>query len=57
LWLGAIVLGTGGAILGACLPYRHPVAVAGSALWWGLYFGCFGASIGALFGLSTGRRR
>jgi hypothetical protein len=33
------------------MPYRHPVAVTISVLWWGIYFGCFGASIGALLGL------
>jgi hypothetical protein len=32
------------------VPYAHPVAVASSAFWWGLYFGCFGASVGALLG-------
>jgi formyltetrahydrofolate deformylase len=50
-WLGGVTLGTLGAILGAAVPYQHPVAVAASALWWGIYFGCFGASVGALFGL------
>jgi hypothetical protein len=30
------------------MPYRHPVAVAVSVLWWGLYCGGFGVSIGAL---------
>jgi len=50
-WLGGFVLGTAGGILGGCLPYHHPVAVTISVLWWGIYFGCFGASIGALLGL------
>ena len=54
-WLGGLVLGTGGCILGACQPYRHAVAVTISVLWWGIYFGCFGASIGALVGLWTDR--
>jgi hypothetical protein len=54
-WLGGLVLGAGGCILGACQPYRHPVAVTISVLWWGIYFGCFGASIGALVGLWTDR--
>jgi hypothetical protein len=54
-WLGGFVLGTGGAIVGACMHYRHPVAVTLSSLWWGIYFGCFGASIGALFGLWKNR--
>jgi hypothetical protein len=52
-WLGGLVLGTVGCIIGACIPYRHPVGVALSALWWGIYLGCFGASIGALSGLWT----
>jgi hypothetical protein len=33
------------------MPYRHPVAVTISVLWWGIYLGCFGASLGALLGL------
>jgi hypothetical protein len=49
-WLGGFILGIGGAIAGACMPYRHPVAVTISILWWGIFFECFGASIGALFG-------
>jgi hypothetical protein len=52
-WLGGAVLGTGGCVLGACMPCHHPVAVALSALWWGVYFGCFGASVGALIVLLT----
>jgi hypothetical protein len=51
-WLGGL-LGTGGCILGACMPYHHPVAVVISVLWRGIYFGCFGASFGALFGVFT----
>jgi hypothetical protein len=50
-WLGGLCLGMGGGILGGFMPYRHPVAVAISMLWWGIYFGCFGASIGALWGM------
>jgi hypothetical protein len=33
------------------MPYRHPVAVAANVLWWGIFLGCLGASIGALLGL------
>jgi hypothetical protein len=33
------------------MPYHHPVGMLVSVLWWGLYFGCFGTSIGALVGL------
>ena len=50
-WLGGALLGVGGCILGIGMPYRHPVGVTISALWWGIYLGCFGASIGALLGL------
>jgi hypothetical protein len=50
-WLGGALLGVGGGILGACLPYRHPVAVTISVLWWGIYLGWLGASMGALLGL------
>jgi hypothetical protein len=46
-WLGGATLGTGGCILGACMPYHHPVGIAISVIWWGIYLGCFGASLGA----------
>ena len=49
--LGGGLLGTAGCILGVYMPYHHPVAVVISALWWGIYLGCLGASIGALWGL------
>ena len=32
------------------MPYRHPVGVTISILWWGIYLGCLGASIGAGIG-------
>jgi hypothetical protein len=54
-WLGGAGMGTGGCLLGALMPYRHPVAVAVSVLWWGIYLGCFGASVGALIALFTER--
>jgi hypothetical protein len=54
-WLGGLVLGTAGCVLGGWLPYHHPVARVISGLWWGIYLGCFGASIGALVGLVTKR--
>jgi hypothetical protein len=54
-WLGGGLLGTGGCLLGALMPYNHPVAKAISVLWWGLYFGCFGTSVGALVGVLTDR--
>jgi hypothetical protein len=52
-WLGGAVLGTAGCILGALVPYHHSVARVISALWWGIYCGCLGASIGALVSLVT----
>jgi hypothetical protein len=52
-WLGGLALGTAGCIFGASMSYRHPVAVPISVLWWGIYFGCFGASIGALIGMGA----
>src|SRR5262249_26618332 len=53
--LGGAGMGIGGCLLGVLMPYRHPVAVALSVLWWGTYFGCFGASIGALVGAFADR--
>jgi formyltetrahydrofolate deformylase len=47
LFLGALVFGTAGCIFGARMPYSHPVAVAISVVWWGIYLGCLGAAIGA----------
>jgi hypothetical protein len=37
------------------MAYSHPVAVTLSVLWWGHYFGWFGAGLGALLGLLTER--
>jgi hypothetical protein len=59
-WLGGILLGAAGCIGGACLAYHHPVARVISALWWGVYIGALGASLGALLGIfakRTQRRR
>ena len=50
-WLGGGFLGTVGCVLGACMPYHHSVARVFSVLWWGIYCGCLGASVGALPGL------
>jgi hypothetical protein len=47
-WVGGIVLGVSGCIVGGLMPYRHPVGVALSVLWWGIYLGCAGASIVSL---------
>jgi hypothetical protein len=54
-WLGGVALGTGGCILGACMHSRHPVGVTAGLVWWGIYLGCFGASIGALLGMWADR--
>jgi hypothetical protein len=50
-WLDGILFGTAGCILGASLSYHHPVARVVSEVWWSIYFGCFGASLGVLPGL------
>jgi hypothetical protein len=49
-WLGGLILGTVGRLIGGNVPYDHPVAVTTSALWWGLCGSCLGASVGALLG-------
>jgi hypothetical protein len=49
--LGGVVLGTAGCLLGARMPYYHPVAVALSVVWWGLFWGGFGTWLGALVGM------
>jgi hypothetical protein len=54
-WVGGGTLGTVGFVLGVCVPYHHPVVVAISAIWWGIYLGCLGGSVGALVGLLTKR--
>jgi hypothetical protein len=50
-WVGGALLGVGGSIFGGSMPYSNSVAVTISVFWWGFYFGCFGASVGALLGL------
>ena len=50
-WLGAAVLGTAGCFVGFAMPYRHPVAVTASVLWWGVLLGCLGGSVCAVLGL------
>jgi hypothetical protein len=50
-WLAGVIWGIGGCILGGYMPYSHPVGITMSVIWWGIFFGCFGASIGALAGL------
>ena len=57
LCLGGAVLGIAGCALGTLMPYRQPVAVALSALWWGIYLGGFGAAIGVIVAEFSGRTR
>jgi hypothetical protein len=49
--LGALFLGAVGVSVAASAPYRSPAGMAVSILWWALYCGCLGASLGALLGL------
>jgi hypothetical protein len=53
--LGGGLLATAGGVFGACMPYQHPLAVAVSVIWWGIYYGCFGMGLAALFCFLTGR--
>jgi hypothetical protein len=39
------------------MPYHHPVAITASVIWWGIYLGSLGASLGALAGLVLRRAR
>src|SRR5262245_49951097 len=52
-WLAGATSGIAGSIFGACMHYHHPAAIVISMIWWGIYLGCLGASIGALFGMFT----
>jgi len=54
-WLGGIMFGLAGCVLGFCMPYSHPVGVTISALWWAVYFGCFGIWLGSTLGMFTQR--
>ena len=49
-WLGGVALGAVGCLVGAALPHRYPVGAAVSILWWGIFLGCWGASLGAQVG-------
>jgi hypothetical protein len=46
-WLGGLALATAGCFFGAGMASSHPVGMTVSMLWWGIYLGCLGASIGA----------
>ena len=55
-WVGGATFGTAGCVVGYCMPHDHPVGIAASVIWWGIYIGCFGASLGALVALFIIRR-
>jgi hypothetical protein len=57
LFAGGLVLAAAGVTVAASYSYAHPVGLAVSMIWWGIYCGAFGASIGALPGLFTQRDR
>jgi hypothetical protein len=48
--VGGAILGIAGCILGVLVPYRHPVGLTFSILWWGFWLGFIGAYIGACLG-------
>ena len=54
---GGPVLAAVGVAVAASYSYTHPAGLAVSMIWWGIYCGAFGASIGALPGLFTQRHR
>jgi hypothetical protein len=53
-WLGGATFGIVGCLIGYWMA-QDPVGRAFSAIWWGIYIGCFGASLGALVALFTRR--
>jgi hypothetical protein len=50
---GGLILGTVGVAVAVSYSYAHSAGLAISMIWWGVYFGALGASIGALPGLFT----
>jgi hypothetical protein len=54
---GGLILGAVGVAVAASYSCTHPAGIAVSVIWWGIYYGAFGASIGALPGLFTQRAR
>jgi len=50
-WLGGVALGAVGCLVGAALPHRYAVGAAVSIIWWSIFLGCWGASLGALVGV------
>jgi SAM-dependent methyltransferase len=53
--VGGFSLAQVGCIFATTMPYSHLIARLMSVLWWSIYFGCFGASVGALIVLLTKR--
>jgi hypothetical protein len=54
-WAGAVVGAAAGCFFGASMKYEATLAVTFSVIWWGIYGGCLGCSVGALFGLGGER--
>ena len=54
---GGLVLAAVGVAVAASYSYAHQAGLAVSMIWWGIYCGALGASIGALPGLFTQRDR
>jgi hypothetical protein len=54
---GGLILGAVGVAVAASYSYAYPAGLAVSMIWWGIYFGAFGAGVGALPGLFTQRVR
>jgi hypothetical protein len=54
---GGLLLGALGVAVAASYSYAHAAGMVISLIWWGIYFGALGASIGALPGLFTQRAR
>jgi hypothetical protein len=48
-WVGGALATAAGGLFAASMPYQYPVGLAISVLWWGIYGGCTGASLSALF--------
>ena len=54
---GGLILGAAGVAVAASYSYALTAGLVVSVIWWGIYCGALGASIGALPGLLTQRGR
>ena len=54
---GGLILGVIGAAVAASYSYAHSAGLVVSLIWWAIFFGALGASLGALPGLFTQRAR